>query len=143
MEISKHQPYPSTTKYLSLYHKIFFASSFDSLNCRPPTDVKDRASMLVIIFFYRYPTNIITTWPFVWPIHWISSYVQSTKWEILMSLNITVRFELKSTFSSKSESSDTCMHPMLRSINGVYWWKLLVCGIILASSNLSFKTCCT
>ena len=29
---------------------IFFASSFDSLNCRPPTDVKDRASMLVIIF---------------------------------------------------------------------------------------------
>ena len=50
MEISKHQPYPSTTKYLSLYHKIFFASSFDSLNCRPPTDVKDRASMLVIIF---------------------------------------------------------------------------------------------
>ena len=29
---------------------IFFASSFDSLNCRPPTDVKDRASMFVIIF---------------------------------------------------------------------------------------------
>ena len=29
---------------------IFFASSFDSLNCRPPTDVKDRASMIVINF---------------------------------------------------------------------------------------------